>query len=325
VTPDDIRARAYGCALLAGIFRDGLTDEWLPWAQDIPGVGVHVPEPFEAEQAAAQHYTVFGMNVFPHAGVYLDPEGLLGGASAGAAAEFFQSIGLPVPSGAGMADHVSSLLGALEFLCDAEADALEDDQRAEAARMRGWQLRLLDEHLLTWLPAFVWAVQRQDDQFYGALAGFALEFLGVVREKLGAAILNMPPAFILTEPPALLENPKTSLKDIAAYLLKPALCGVMLTRDEISRIARAHELPHGFGERLIMLHNLFKSAADYDAFPAVLDDLTALAAVARADYAAMTEFPGMQRTASVWAARVEQTGALLAELRDKSIEEGIAP
>ncbi len=349
---DQAQARSHAYLLFSRFFREGMTEELAPYARALPGLeAVKYPGP---DEAAAGHYRLFGYNVFPYESAFLQPEFHLGGEVAGRVAVFYQEVGYVAPGWNEPPDHVSRELGALAFLSGAEADAWEDGLWAEAGRMTALACRFLDGHVLHWLPGLELAIRQQDGalegeaDFFSVLAGLAVELAFEHRRALGNgrgsdAEEEFPLAWSgtlaspdlsrgqpggLQETGALsLDDPRTGLKEIAAYLLAPARSGLYLSRDDISRLARDRGLPRGFGGRRQMLVNLLRTAADYGELGAVVGALSHLAGVWQAAYAARLEvtpgIPGLAPIAARWQVRLAETQALLDRL-EGAVREGAA-
>ena len=126
-------------------------------------------------------------------------------------------------------------------------------------------------------------------------------------------------SFALPQPPAVLDSDRAGLKEIAAVLVTPPFSGLLLGRDQIARIARALELPRGFGDRGQMLTNLLRTAAQYDRFPAVVAAVETVAAGWRQAYAdTAAAAPALAPFAAPWLAQTQHTLDLLAEMRAAS-------
>ncbi|MDH5506064.1 MAG: molecular chaperone TorD family protein [Anaerolineae bacterium] len=319
-----VLARSHTYDLFSRLYLHGLTPELLPYVLEVPELAAalpRVPQPagaaitaaFEADRAAADHYQLFGFEVFPFQSVFLDETANLGGAITQAVLDFYRQAGFAPPSSGESPDHIGMHLACLSFLCAAEADALEDGLADQAARMRAWQRRLLYEHLLPWLPVFTQAVIHYGQPFYAALAEMTLDLILEHAAGLG----GRPAApFVLPQPPELLGNQKTGLKQIAAYLVTPAYSGCFLSRAAISRLARQHKIPRGFGARWQLLENTLRAAAGFDALPGVLTDLRAELDQSAAAYQALAaEYPVVVDIAQVWLARLAETQSLLAQMQ----------
>ncbi|MGL4647912.1 MAG: TorD/DmsD family molecular chaperone, partial [Caldilineaceae bacterium] len=165
-------ARSRGYALLADVAARGLTPESLAPLRAVRDLAPVLPEALDGpgqDKAAAEHYTVFGLNVFAYESVFLDPEARMGGAVAARAQESCARLGFAASAGQ-EPDGLVAQLGCLAFLCGAEAEAREDHKVGAADRIRRKQAEFLGNHLLCWLPALSEALARQESRFYAALA-----------------------------------------------------------------------------------------------------------------------------------------------------------
>jgi hypothetical protein len=103
-------------------------------------------------------------------------------------------------------------------------------------------------------------------------------------------------------PPAL-DDPKTDLRAMAEFLCQTNASGVFLSSPVIERIARAADVPRGFGDRRLILNELLRTSARYDRSAHVFE---ALAQVVQ----------GHLETADrIWRPRLEATDAWLEAAR----------
>lgn len=260
-------ARHHTYALLSCLLLDGLTADLWPIVQQIPELSATLLAEPDFAQTAAAHQTLFAFNIFPYESVFRDASGLLGGDVTESVSHSYLANGFNVGDDAASPDHIGSELALLAFLCGAEADAWEDNLPLVAQQMRAKQRDFLQQHLLTWLFPLALAVAQQGDAFYTAVFTLTTDLIIDYAQEirfLGEIGFLLPPA------PNLLTNEKTSLKEIAAFLTNPVYSGLVLSRADISRLARAHKLPRGFGKRDLMLHNALQAAVQYDALPDLL-------------------------------------------------------
>lgn len=311
------RDRAY--ALFARLYEKGLTADLLPLLAEIPELvdGIHLIN-YDEDKAEADHYDLFGFNVFPYASVFLDERATLGGRVTQNILSVYHKSGFDVPLESESADHIALQLQFLAFLSAAEGEALGDGLVQVALSIKQLQRQFMDEHLLTWLPAFVLAIRQQGDVFHSNLADLTFEMVLHHRADLGNDLLAPETSFSLPPAPDLLADQKTGLKEIAAYLVIPAYSGLYLSRGDISRLARSQLLPRGFGSRQQMLTNLLRSAADYDHIPQLLKEIRILVAMWMQSYQVLADSRA-GRFARIWLERLESTDRLLCSL-NKEIE-----
>ncbi len=324
-TPDDLtpvsaalaRERTY--RLFGRLYLRGLSPSLLPLARALPGLADALPVEADSDATAAEHHRLFRFNLFPHQSIFLDPAGLLGGAESDRVRQSYRQNAYTIGDDAGP-DHVGHELDFLAFLCSAEREALEEGEVEAARRVRRRQRHFLQDHLLLWLFPFVLAVRRQRYPFYTALADLTLELIydhALALERAGA--LPEASKHPLPEPPPLLEESETGLKEIAAYLVTPPYAGLFLTRDAIGRLGQELDVPRGFGDRQQTLVNLLRSAAQYDAFPALIRALQEMAGEWAVAYQRRQEqMPELAPFCQPWQARVEKTTRLLTEIQAKT-------
>jgi hypothetical protein len=172
--------------------------------------------------------------------------------------------------------------------------------------MIDYQRRFLDTHLLRWLPPLVLAIKQQGDPFFSALADLTLELSASHWTEIwdeSQPHAGAPFASPQRDPPRALGSDE-ALRGLANYLLTPVYSGFYLSRDDIGRLAREHELPRGFGRRHGMLMNLLRSAMTYESLEAILESIALLAGEWGVAYRHMAEGQIYSR---FWRVRVEET------------------
>ena len=239
---------------------------------------------------AADHTQAFVLGPVPYASVYLGPEGMLGGEAADRVAGFWRALGYTPPA---EPDHLAALLGLLATLT--ENEAAEADP-ARAVLLRRARTVLLREHLLTWVPSFARAVAGTGSSFHAAWARLLLDVL-----LAEAADLPEPdglPVALRTAPG--LPDDVDGARELAAALLTPVRAGIVLTRSDLARGARAEGLGLRIGERAFTL------AAMLEQDPATtLGWIAGLADAWAAEH--LTDVGSLGPVAAFWAARATQT------------------
>jgi putative dimethyl sulfoxide reductase chaperone len=324
-------ARHHTYALLGRLYADGLTAELLPYARELLGESPYaLPNTqFDADEAAATHYTLFHLNIFPYQAIFRDSSGLLGGAESERVRAVYQESGFETAE----PDHIASELNFLAFLCAAEAEARQDGLDKVAAQCQARQQTFLGSHLLTWLPAFVIALQQAGQPFYTALATLTLDFAADHATTVGATLVVAPDAVahdaVGHDRPSgqaqglPLQDAKTGLKDIARYLIMPPHSGLYLSREAIGNLARAHNLPRGFGSRQQVLSNLLYTAVQYDSLSEVLAGLQTILGSWQLGYAKIKGLaPHLTPFLTPWQERLAQTAVLLQQVQAAVNETG---
>ncbi len=137
------------------------------------------------------HITV--VNLVPYGSFFRSPAGVVEAGSANPIVSFFNMCGFDVDLAAARSlspDHIGILLELLAHLCEAEAEAMERPDEAYAKEIRGLQSRLLREHMLDWIPLYLFAVQRcAHTLFYREVAEVTMDFVASHFQELvdGAA------------------------------------------------------------------------------------------------------------------------------------------
>ncbi len=307
------KARGGGYHFLGQLFLRGVSAADVPQIERSPILAAALPSMADPDALAAAHYQLFGMNVFPFESIFLDDSGLLGGWVTDGVIRSYQRFGFVVDTAVDSADHIGHELAAMAALCQAEAAAREENLTPLVASRQAWQREFLEEHLLRWLPPFVLAVRQQGDEFFTAVANLTLELAAHHYTDLVAAPVDsgefLPPV------PAILTDEKTSLKDIAHYLVTPAYSGLYFSRDDVSRLARRLELPRGFGDRQQMLVNLLRTAVQYDQLTAVITGLISAADQWQGAYWRIgVDYPKMAGMTAVWQDKAAKSGQILAQM-----------
>jgi len=305
--------------LLGQLFTSGLTEEVVESVREVDTLAQHLPTSIDLDEAAADHQHIFGFNVFPYESVFLDPSGQLGGDITTSTIRDYRQAGYDADSSIGSPDHIGDELAFLAFLNEAEARANEQNNTAQAELMGKYQRSFLDEHTLRWMPPLVLAIQGQRHPFYRAVAVLMQETVVTHRKALG----DLPTAsFKLPEPPILLEDEKTGLREIAAYLITTSFSGIYLSRDDIGRLARDNSVPRGFGDRRQMLVNLLRAAATYGDVVLVLSSLQEITNSWEASYKAMANSSEPMHLATSWAKRVVATSSIIAHMSIRLLDAG---
>ncbi len=302
-----IQAKSDAYNLLGQILRDGLTPELQPL---IFPEGEAAPD---SDVLEAEYHRVFGLNVYPYAGVFLSADGLMGGIEAEASAAFYAQVRWDAPSHD--ADHIGMQLGVLGWLAGAEADALADGKPGQIVRIQALRRDFLDRRVLTWLPVLARAIESQQSPVYERVTALALDLVADDRAALGD---DMPPPFELPAPPDLLADAKTSLRDIASALMTPAWVGIYLSREDVGRLAGRHQIPTGFTDRKTLMHNVLRAGVDYGVFPALMADLRQMTDAWAAYFHQIGEHPALWAGCSVWAGRAAHTADLLRHIESSS-------
>ena len=314
---------------LSTLYLKGIHADALPYLYETPEFAVHLPLPKnipttqQTDQWAAEHYQLFGMNVYPYASAFLEPDGMLGGPVTESVLHFYQSGGFTPPTQSEAPDHIAHELLFLAHCGTLAAKAAEGQNGAsqkQIVQIHLLQTRFLQEHLTLWLPVFTHAIIRQGNRFYATLAELTLDLVNTYAQLLSATRLEIQPILPIPPRAGLLENPETRLRDIARFLLTPFDSGLYLSRETIAHLGRTTRLPRGFGDRTQILSNLFHSAVDYDQLPEVLNLLDAEIGDWLAYYEHLkNEYPTMAFSANFWRARVQTARNITGEMHKELV------
>lgn len=270
--PTALRARSYH--LFATLVERGVAPDLRPVLAELPPLAEHIRAIGGPDEAAARHYRLFHHEVQPVASVFLERSGRVGGEATRAAAhgaEVTVEGGLP-------ADHLVVALRALARATEAEG---EPEEAVIGPR------RLLEAHLLWWLPLWGATVARHADPFWRAAVGLLVDAVLDHAATLPVEAGPEPPLGLADTPAGPLEVSQspievdgradvdgraggaTGLDAVAAWLATPVRCGLHLGPSELRRFAREAGAPAGFGDRRRVVRNLLRSAARYDALSTV--------------------------------------------------------
>lgn len=250
-----------------------------------------------------EYSAVFLFQLFPYASVYLGREGMLGGEARDRIAGFWRALGLTPPA---EADHLAVMLALQARLGESEAES-GDDRRPAWRRARHAHLW---EHLMSWLPAWLGALDRLAPEPYrawGRLLAASLE------EEV--AIVG-PPATLplhLATVPRVADPRDEGLDAFIASLLAAARSGVVLTRADLARAATELGLGLRAGERRYALRSFL--AQDAEATLAWLAE-----EAARWSEHHRVGLGGTSIVAQHWTERASDTSGLLAQL-DMALQE----
>lgn len=222
---------------------------------------------------------VFLLQVYPFASVHLGSEGMMGGEARDRVAGFWRALGLVPPP---EPDHLSALLGLYAALLDAEE---REPDPARTLLRRSSRGALLWEHLLSWCPPYLDKLATIAPPLYRAWAELLGRVLIEEAQRIGPQA-SLPLA--LREAGGLPELGDGS-GDWVAALLAPVRSGLIVTRADLTRCARALDLGLRMGERAYILRAFLEqdpsatvvwlaaeadaTAARHDALPSSLGEV----------------------------------------------------
>lgn len=279
-------SRSNTYAFLSQLYLQGPTSETYPFIEAIPDLArwlaTQANDPGLKQNSyrddlAADFYHIFGLNVLPYESSFLEPDNVIEGPVTERVLGDYWRAGFRPDTKSQSADHIGLELKFLSDLCKTQGEALYDQRVDIASNMEAKAISFLENHLLHWLPGFVQAVYQQNMPFYTSLADITLDLvIDHYQDLLKQNVHQHDYIFQdiqLPDPPDILLEENTGLKDISRYLLTPVYSGVYFSREIIERLAKDQNLPRGFGDRETMLTNLLRNAADYDQLTSVLDEL----------------------------------------------------
>lgn len=311
------QARHHSYRLISQLFLTGVIGELLQLIQAVPELARHIPEPFDLDEAAAAHYRLFGLNVFPYESIFLDDSGLIGGRLTEGVLHSYHHFGFEDEFAEYPPDHIGQELAAMAYLCLAESEALANEDEDRVAVVQSHQASFLQNHLLRWLMPFVLSVKEQGNEFYTAVSNLLTALIYDHYQSLSSESGLFVQEWSLHDFPNLLNDSGTGLKEIAAFFSIPAYSGIYLSREDVGRLARRLKLPRGFGDRRQLLTNLMRSAGQYEQFPALMKALeTTLLDWQKAYGSLLDRMPQLQPFVKPWQERTTNTIQLIARLQE---------
>ncbi len=188
------------------------------------------------------HTELFGFQLVPFASIYLNDDGGVGGEARDRIFGFWRAIGREP---AAEADHLTLMLASWAELCDAEREAPAAQREAARHHRRVF----LNEHLLSWLPAWLLTLDRLAPAFsrsWGALLAEALRLEGEALAETGVESMHHRLASPFPDADA-------SPEEFLGGLLAPVRSGILLSRRDLSDAAGELGIASRMGERRYML------------------------------------------------------------------------
>lgn len=196
----------------------------------------------------AEYTRVFVLGAPPHAAIHLGPEGKLGGVGLDRVGGFWRALNLHAPEDA---DHLGSLL-----LLYAELGAAETatDDEVHAEHLRHSRSALLHEHLWSWAPGYLVAVQLLGERPLVEWAELTLQALRAERDE-AQPTATLPLA--LREAPAPL-GADGSVDEALDALVTPVRTGTVLTQRDLHEGAGRAGVGFRRGERRFALRAMME-------------------------------------------------------------------
>ncbi len=285
--------------LLAQVFDNGFTPDV---RSRLAEAGNPIPSLRDVTRSrrdeGSRHERVLGYAVLPYAGVFLNFDAQIGGDTESVLIRATQDAGLPLKLDALPLEHVAS-----------EARLLS--QLVQAPSCDGIASRLISDHLLSWLPPFAHALRENDAADYAEGADVLIELCLTILDAVPNE--SAPVAFALDAVPT--HDPRAGIRQISEHLAAHRRSGIYLGRVGIGQIARQAETPRGFGGSVLMLGNLFRSAAHLESLSEITEGLVQIAASYRAMWRTRAlRHPALEAWSRSWIGRIDATVSMLAEV-----------
>ena len=198
---------------------------------------------------AKDHMHVLVCSLCPYASVYLDTGGLIGGRARARIGAFLRAMEAPSLE---EPDHLGTLLMTWSHIWRWQDEEEDDELRALYQRL---EKELFWEHIASFAPAYLSAVEECGVEFYARWAERLLRFVQERAQSLGEADA-LPQHLAMAPPLAELGMPEAI--DNFEALLAPVRSGIIVVRDELLDHARARGLGRDVRDRAGVLHQLLQ-------------------------------------------------------------------
>jgi TorA maturation chaperone TorD len=331
--------------LLARLYLDEPSADLVASLRGLPPFAEHIPPASAAgtwlADIAVEYQRLFGMNVYPYESIFTDQELMLNTAATERVVRLYHDCGFDsVGARAGAPDHLGVEFLLMRELITAELHAQAGGDADGVRWARAQQVWCLHDHLARWAPICARTITRVTTQpIYTMLAALTTELVlsdvVVVAAPVGLPRIALElhltrretrpssddndldpesPIPIRPDGGANAEDAR-GINVIVRQLITPATTGVLLTRSDISSLARTLHLPLTIGERFQMLRSLFDAAGQFDHLPALLDSLGRLFVEEdKAIAALMAAYPAWSDYGQDWRQRIANGQSLIAEL-----------
>lgn len=318
------RSNAYG--LIARLLLGDLKEETIELCRSIPEIASIWVETYgeisneTADEAAADHYALFGRQVFPFGGFFLSLDGLVGGESTQKVYQLYHDLGFDPPSlDSHSADHIGVELQFLGYMAYREAWALGEDNGEAADFYQQKQQDFLHLHLMAWiLPLYV-AAGKEPFPFWYKLLNVVVRLLQDHLHDQGTNPMESGAVFTKNLDIAVewLQHPETGIGAISRRLAHPGESGFHLSQGQIKDLAAGAGIPLGFDSRELALKSLLETAINYEVLPRLLSLFVEVAQGWRQDFAALGEtfLPWTQ----VWMQKVDDTILMLQTMHEATV------
>lgn len=247
----------------------------------------------------SEHADLFQLELFPYASVHLGAEGKLGGSARDRVSGFVSTIGIEPTADV---DHLVTMLGIYAaILARQQVEASDQWSRVCDA--------FLVEHLLPWMPGLLGRVRSVGSDSYCAWADLLDALLEAHAAKSGLISTLLP--VHLERAPALSDPRSDGADALIEGLLAPARSGFILSRSDLSSVARATKLGQRVGERRFVLRELLRHDP-----PGVLASLADLARNGADDWS--DHWLASTPTGQWWHERAMSTSLLLRSVADEA-------
>ncbi len=292
--------------MLAQIVASGFDEALLPILRFSPRYGP-VLQGLSVSDLAQRHQRIFGFDISPVAGAFLDPKGRVGGPLSDQLTENLIAIGAKPDAGDFEPEALAEQLALLSRLVGGEVEGWENERPEE---WQGFQLAqglVLHQHLMPWLPPLVVALSMQSERAYQVLGE---EIWSCSHGHL--ADLDPRCDGYQTSQPAgrdgggLLSAPETGLAQIAAFLVRPLDSGWYLSRSDLAAVAAEAGASLAPGSRQQMMEDLLYAVE----LESLVQTLAGKVDAWSAAYAALAA-PNLIRP---WGQRLHETRQMIAGL-----------
>ncbi len=254
------------------------------------------------DDIASEHYSTFGMTVFPFGHYYTSTGRNYAGDNDGEILRLYKEEAFDFETlSLGMGPtHLGTQLKFLQYTIDQGRPHLTRE--------------FLTNHVLNWIHSLNISLGETNGHIFPKLIKHIESDLTSLWQDLNGTEHLDEFHFQLQDfdyKKDLLENEKTSLKDIGEMLMTPALCGVFISKPTLTQFASQLEIPTGFGSRVMMTETIFKEAVNYEKIEKLFSMLEAYFTHWEKSY---EDYP-VTPVAEVWKSRIQDVRNMLSEIQ----------
>lgn len=265
---------------------------------------ISVINQWDNDEIASEHYSLFGLTVFPFSHYYLSESRNFGGDFDDELISLYFEYNFDfnkLSYGMG-ATHLGTLL--------LFVDHLNNLKKFHELR------KFLSNELLSWFKVFANSVEESDSFIFKPV-------ISLTHDKLIDLWISLNGPENLEEInfyqhkfkiDDFMQDEKTSIQDISNFLITPSLCGVFISKPMISKIAQTLNIPIGFGDRSLLINDLFREAINYEVMDQLISILESYLDFQKQKFISVN----ISSISNYWIDKIEMAKELLSILKTES-------